>query len=140
MEPEARRLRAAIVAGVEAYWRALPDEDPTHPLLRHCGQLPVVEGSWSVRLTSGGFHVAHFHTRGVVSSAAYLRLPVPSAPMEGWLEIGGAPANLHLPLEPLHRVEPTPGRMALFPSYLFHGTRPFAAGERLTAAFDVVAR
>jgi hypothetical protein len=29
--------------------------------------------------------------------------------------------------------------MALFPSYLFHSTRPFGAGERLTAAFDVVA-
>jgi hypothetical protein len=32
-----------------------------------------------------------------------------------------------------------PGRMALFPSYLFHGTRPFSEGERLTVAFDVAA-
>lgn len=140
LEPEVQRLRAAIVAGVEAYWRALPDGDAMHPLLRHRRQRPMVEGSWSVRLTDGGFHVAHFHTKGVVSSATYLRLPEVSAPMEGWLEIGGAPANLNLPLEPLHRIEPQPGRMALFPSYLFHGTRPFAAGERLTAAFDVVAR
>lgn len=140
LEPEVRWLREAILAGVEAYWQALPDEDTAHPLLRHRSQPPVVEGSWSVRLTDGGFHVAHFHTKGVVSSATYLRLPEPQAPKEGWLEIGGAPANLNLPLEPLHRVEPAPGRMALFPSYLFHGTRPFAAGERLTAAFDVVAR
>jgi tetratricopeptide (TPR) repeat protein len=139
-EPEVQRLRAAIIAGVESYWRDLPDEDPAHPLLRHRGKRPMVEGSWSVRLTDGGFHVAHFHTKGVVSSATYLCLPEPSAPMEGWLEIGGAPANLNVPLEPLHRIEPQPGRMALFPSYLFHGTRPFAAGERLTAAFDVVAR
>ena len=93
-----------------------------------------------MRLTSGGFHVAHFHTKGIVSSATYLVLPVPSAPMEGWLEVGGAPANLKLNVEPLHRVEPKQGLMALFPSYLFHGTRSFAAGERLTAAIDVVAR
>jgi hypothetical protein len=29
--------------------------------------------------------------------------------------------------------------VALFPSYMYHGTRPFSAGERLTVAFDVVA-
>jgi len=27
----------------------------------------------------------------------------------------------------------------LFPSFMFHGTRPFAGGERLTVAFDLVA-
>jgi hypothetical protein len=26
----------------------------------------------------------------------------------------------------------------LFPSFLFHGTRPFLGGERLTVAFDLV--
>ncbi len=140
IEPEVRLLRDAIREQVEAYWNALPGEDEGHPLLRHRQRRPVLEGSWSVRLTSGGFHVAHFHTRGLVSSACYLLLPTPSEPMEGWLEIGGAPANLNLSLEPLHRVEPSRGAMALFPSYLFHGTRPFSAGERLTAAFDVVAR
>jgi len=30
-----------------------------------------------------------------------------------------------------------PGRLVLFPSYLYHGTRPFSAGERLSVAFDV---
>lgn len=140
IEPEIGKLRAAIEAQVEAYWRALPAQDPAHPLLRHREGRPVIQGSWSVRLTAGGFHVAHFHTRGIVSSACYFVLPEATKDTEGWLEIGGAPANLALDLEPLHRVEPKPGRMALFPSYLFHGTRPFAAGERLTAAFDVVAK
>jgi hypothetical protein len=42
-------------------------------------------------------------------------------------------------LQPLALLPPEPGTLVLFPSYLFHGTRPFAAGERLTAAFDVVA-
>jgi hypothetical protein len=34
-------------------------------------------------------------------------------------------------------VEPKPGRLALFPSTMWHGTRKFPAGERMTVAFDV---
>ena len=38
---------------------------------------------------------------------------------------------------PARLVEPAPGRLVLFPSWLWHGTRPFGDGERLTVAFDV---
>jgi outer membrane receptor protein involved in Fe transport len=41
-------------------------------------------------------------------------------------------------LPPLATFEPKPGRLVLFPSFLFHGTRPFKGGERLTVAFDLV--
>jgi hypothetical protein len=41
-----------------------------------------------------------------------------------------------LDLAPLKIVEPRAGGLILFPSYLYHGTRPFCAGERLTVAFD----
>jgi hypothetical protein len=34
-------------------------------------------------------------------------------------------------------VEPKPGRLVLFPSYMWHATRPFRAGERITVAFDI---
>jgi hypothetical protein len=139
-EPEIVLLADRIRAAVTRYWHDLPPPDETHPLLRHRWATPRIEGSWSVRLTGGGFHVAHFHSRGIVSSATYLAVPQTEAPYEGWLEIGGPPAELNLPLEPLYRIEPVPGRLALFPSYMFHGTRPFAEGERLTAAFDVVVR
>ncbi|HZF96406.1 MAG TPA: tetratricopeptide repeat protein [Allosphingosinicella sp.] len=138
-EPEIVRLRAAIEDAVRAYWDRLPPHDPAHPLLRHRGGRPRVAGSWSVRLTGGGFHVAHFHSAGALSSACYFVVPEPKGPMEGWLELGGAPAELGLSLAPLARIEPKPGRIALFPSFLFHGTRPFSQGERLTVAFDVVA-
>jgi len=138
-EPEIVQLRAAIEEAVGAYWDRLPPADPAHPLLRHRDRRPRIAGSWSVRLTGGGFHVAHFHSAGALSSACYFIVPDPKVPMEGWLELGGAPAELGLSLEPLARIEPRPGRIALFPSYLFHGTRPFADGERLTVAFDVVA-
>jgi tetratricopeptide (TPR) repeat protein len=139
-EPEILRLRGAIEAAVGDYWDRLPPADPAHPLLRHRAARPFITGSWSVRLTGGGFHISHFHPAGALSSACYFVVPAAERPMEGWLELGGPPWGLDVPLEPLVRIEPAPGRMALFPSYLFHGTRPFAAGERLTVAFDVAAR
>ena len=139
-ESEIQLLYGRLRAAVDRYWHGLPAPDDSHPLLRHRQASPRIEGSWSVRLTGGGFHVAHFHSRGIVSSATYLAVPETKEPYEGWLEIGGSPAGFDLPLEPLYRIEPVPGRLALFPSYMFHGTRPFAEGERLTAAFDVVVR
>jgi hypothetical protein len=137
VETEVLHLRSAIEEAVARYWKRLPAADTEHPLLRHRLAKPRFGGSWSVRLTNGGFHVAHVHPHGVLSSACYLAVPQ-SDREEGWLEIGAAPKSLGLPIAPLRLVEPRPGLLALFPSTLYHGTRPFAAGERLTAAFDVV--
>jgi len=36
-------------------------------------------------------------------------------------------------------IKPERGKLALFPSTLYHGTRNFAEGERMTVAFDVSA-
>lgn len=143
-EPEIARLREAIADAVRVHMAALPPRDDTHPLLRHRDATPVFAGSWSVRLTGEGFHVNHIHPEGILSSACYVALPGTigdgdDAARDGWLELGRPPTELGLPLEPLAAIRPVPGRLALFPSYLFHGTRPFAAGERLTVAFDVIA-
>ena len=43
------------------------------------------------------------------------------------------------PLGAEHYVRPEPGLLALFPSYMWHGTVPFGGEEpRLTIAFDIV--
>ncbi|MEY4239318.1 MAG: hypothetical protein RL339_1919, partial [Pseudomonadota bacterium] len=97
-------------------------------------------GSWSVRLAGAGFHSSHTHVRGWISSACYVSLPEPDelgAPPAGWLSLGNPPPELGLDLPPLRQIEPRPGRLALFGSTLWHATEPFAAGERLTFAFDV---
>ncbi len=138
-EPEIALLATKIREAVDRYWLQLPDADAAHPLLRHRGRKPIIEGSWSIRLTDGGFHIPHFHPEGIISSAAYVVVPESSTSGEGWLEIGAPPPDLELPVQFIESVEPRPGRLALFPSYMFHSTRPFSAGERLTAAFDVVA-
>jgi hypothetical protein len=54
----------------------------------------------------------------------------------GWLALGEA-SEVGVDLPPLRLIEPKPGRLVLFPSTMWHGTRPFEAGERLTVAFDV---
>lgn len=136
-EPEITRLREVIEQVVHEFWDALPPEDARHPLLRLRHARPRIAGSWSVRLTGGGFHIAHYHPRGALSSACYFVVPEGKEPMEGWLEIGGPPGGMDVPLEPFRRIEPKPGLLALFPSFFFHGTRPFSQGERLTVAFDV---
>lgn len=142
-DPGLARLKAALDRAVAEHRAALPPADPRHPVLRHRDRPWTITGSWSVRLSGAGFHVNHVHPNGVISSACYIALPDRSAdadPRAGRLSLGEAPAELDLALAPVRVIEPAPGRLALFPSTLFHGTVPFSAGERLTVAFDVAAQ
>jgi uncharacterized protein (TIGR02466 family) len=131
-------LAGQLKQAIDEYRRRLPPADSKHPLLRHRDRNLKIGGSWSVRLSSAGFHVPHFHAAGVLSSAFYVRVPsLDPSGQEGWLELGRAPADLQMDLEPLVVIEPQPGNLVLFPSFLYHGTRRFSAGERLSVAFDV---
>ncbi|HEX4800777.1 MAG TPA: putative 2OG-Fe(II) oxygenase [Sphingomicrobium sp.] len=138
IEAEIRALRGLIVGAVEEHvgrFKSLPD---SHPQNKSLGTKRVrFTGSWSVRLIDGGFHSNHVHPRGWISSALYLSLPKGMSGDEGWLTLGEPPAELDLGLEPTRLIEPKPGQLVLFPSWMFHGTRPFPKGERLTVAFDV---
>ena len=141
VDPAIRRLRSAISDQVSAHIRRLPPVDPRHPVLCQRRDRPVrFSGSWSVRLTGRGHHAHHVHPAGWFSSAFYVSLPGPEEagpPPAGWLALGAPPEELGLDLEPVRRIEPRPGRLVLFPSIMWHGTEPFGAGERLTAACDV---
>lgn len=131
----------ALAVAIRDFVDALPAADSRHPLLKHRDMGMAFGPSWSVRLTEGGFHAAHFHPGGVLSSACYISLPGDNDIGEehsGWLEIGCPPSQFGLDLPPIATIEPKPGRLVLFPSYLFHGTRPFSGSERLTVAFDLV--
>ena len=137
-EPELAELKGALDALTADYVAGLPPRDDSHPLLRHKGTPLKITTSWSIRLTGAGYHVSHFHPKGLVSSACYFRVPESSAEsQEGWLDLGLPPDDFAMPLAPLMSVQPKPGRLALFPSYLLHGTRRFSAGERMTVAFDL---
>lgn len=139
IEPEIHKLRQAVVEAVELHADQLPAPIQGHPLLVPKRRPISFTGSWSVRLTGGGRHVDHFHPAGWLSSALYIALPDEAGrggDEAGWLVLGEA-TELGVDLPPIRTVEPKPGRLVLFPSTMWHGTRPFQAGERLTVAFDV---
>ena len=146
VEPELAVLHAALAEAIAQYRSGLPPFDEMHPLLRHRDTEWIIAGAWSVRLASGGdHHKAHLHPEGIVSSASYFVLPDDLGNDEadgvedraGWIELGRPSPNLKLNLEPLHVIKPQLGHLVLFPSTLYHGTRPFGQGERMTVAFDV---
>ena len=100
-----------------------------------------IQGAWSVRLRPTGFHVDHVHQKGWLSSACHIELPaaVDAGGQDGWLKFGEPGVPTTPAQAPEHLVKPEPGRLVLFPSYMWHGTTPFAGEqERLTVAFDVV--
>jgi tetratricopeptide (TPR) repeat protein len=102
-----------------------------------------ISGMWSVRLRPNGFHVNHYHPAGWISSACYLHLPpaVDQRSGEGWLQFGQPAFPTSPALQPEYILKPEPGLLALFPSYMWHGTIPFRGSEadsRLTIAFDVL--
>jgi tetratricopeptide (TPR) repeat protein len=141
IDPAVRSLRSAIVSAVESYVAKLPAHDSRHPLLAERRDRRVrFSGSWSVRLRSGGRHSNHVHPEGWISSALYIALPPGSdgdPDDAGCLTLGEPPDNLGVALEPWRKIKPVAGRLVLFPSWMWHGTVPFAEGERLTVAFDV---
>ncbi|MEO8114465.1 MAG: putative 2OG-Fe(II) oxygenase, partial [Phenylobacterium sp.] len=101
-----------------------------------------IEGAWSVLLRPGGFHRDHFHPQGVLSSAFYVETPTSALEREdrqGWIRFGQPPVTTRPALPAEHFVKPAPGRLVLFPSYMWHGTVPFTTNERRTTiAFDAV--
>ena len=102
----------------------------------------TIAGAWSVRLSSGGYHVDHVHQRGSLSSAFYVAVPPvmkPEAARAGWLRFGMPGVRTRPELAPDHHVRPEPGKLVLFPSYMWHGVEPFTSDvPRLTVAFDAL--
>ncbi len=135
-----RAILQAFQAPIADYLRAL-GRAPGHPLSARNVDGAVVIGAWSVQLHREGFHVNHLHPQGWISSAYYVDVPdevQDTALRSGWLKFGetrfpvpGATAERYL--------QPMPGRLVLFPSYMWHGTTPIhGAQARLTIAFDAL--
>ena len=138
-QPELARLEAALHEAMAEYRAGLPTRDADHPLLARRDDPWTICGSWSILLDGEGHHAAHIHPRGLLSSASYWLVPgevdAPGGP--GWLELGNPPPGLAPGLGALHTVRPEAGTLVLFPSTLYHGTRPITRGRRMTVAFDV---
>ncbi len=127
-----------IAETLEAF--AVPVNQYLAEVMQSPGVAWALAGAWSVRLDAGGGHNDHVHPEGWVSSAFYVEVPESARGEDrrGWLRFGAAQVGPPGQFEPLHWERPEPGRLALFPSHLWHGVEPFPGpGERITIAFDV---
>ena len=135
------KIRARIDQAVERYIAGLK-EDGEHPFLSRRARGFSYSGSWSSRLRDCGFHVNHVHPQGWISSCYYVSVPKAvenEKERQGWIKFGEPTFDVPLK-EPIRRaIKPQPGRLVLFPSYMWHGTIPFHDTQaRTTIAFDVV--
>jgi Putative 2OG-Fe(II) oxygenase len=133
-------LRTRIDEALKRYMGETTGDDD-HPFLSRRGRSFTYSGSWSSRLNDCGFHLNHIHPAGWISSAYYVEVPDRQSAdsLGGHLKFGEPPWDIGL-ADPVRRtVEPMPGRLVLFPSYLWHGTIPFHGPKsRTTIAFDVL--
>ncbi len=147
--PVVEQLKSRISPAVDEYIRRLQalERDDGHPLLGRIAPRWRFSDSWSSRLRSGGFHTAHVHPHGWVSSCYYVALPpaITAAGDQddakaGWITFGMP--DVQVPgceLPALHAVQPQVGRLVLFPSFMWHATVAFTGEQpRLTVAFDVM--
>lgn len=133
-----RMLREFIARGVAQFVESLP---PEHLVRQHWPSdwsLSV----WGTILHKGGHQRPHIHPGGILSGVFYTQLPpvTKDNPNAGWIEFGGLIYDTPASYEPWTRcVEPEPGRLVIFPSYMPHSTVPFDAEQRrVSVAFDVM--
>jgi len=139
--PLVAKLKQRIDEAVARYIAEL-DENAAHPLLSRRAERFRYSGSWSSRLHDSGFHVNHIHPDGWISSCYYVSVPEAvkdETAKQGWIKFGEPALDVVLKHPVRRTIQPVPGRLVLFPSYMWHGTVPFHdKAARTTIAFDVV--
>jgi hypothetical protein len=137
--PAVKAILQAFESPIEQYRRRL-GQDPSHPMSARNRGVARFTGAWSVRLQRLGYHVNHFHPDGWVSSAYYVEVPPEAADaraQSGWIKFGEP--RYEVPGAGAERfIQPVPGRLVLFPSYMWHGTMPiYGDNPRMSIAFDI---
>lgn len=102
---------------------------------------------WANIVRNGDYHLVHNHPNNVWSGVYYVCVGEPEAdrPLNGQLELldpRQAPNMVGVPdslFEIRYTVQPSPGLMVMFPSWLRHYVHPFfGSGERISVAFNVL--
>lgn len=140
--PALGALHTAIRAAIDAISAALPD-DPRHPFLGAKPRAYTLD-AWCNVLLAEGHQAGHIHNLGWLSGVYYVTLPpgLGDDGHAGWIEFGRPGYGLPEPdAMTLRTLRPREGLIALFPSYVWHRTVPFAGdGERISVAFDLHAK
>lgn len=137
-------LRQQIGAAIRAYLASL-ERDPEHPFLRNVRPDFRFTGAWSTILGGDGYDGNHMHNEGWLSGVYYVKVPdLDETEWErgdGCIQFGEPPPRFVSERNRVQRrIRPEPGMLVLFPSYYWHGVRPFHRKglERHSIAFDVM--
>jgi tetratricopeptide (TPR) repeat protein len=133
--PAVEALLEQIKAQVEAYLVRLGDCDDGFVKARpDTARLDF----WAVASEAEGHQAPHYHAIGWMSGVFYVDAPRVGDTYRGPLVLGAVDAAFEPPWG-LREIEPTPGRIVLFPAYVPHATRPpRVEGRRLIVAFNVI--
>lgn len=123
--------------------RLTQERDRLAALPRDHPFLEAVPDKWSVTmwgtiLRAGGEVAPHIHAPNWLSGVYYPGFPFDTEGDEGAFGIGMIPSELGGGGD-VTVIRPRPGRMILFPSFLWHATLAFGGNsERISFAFDLV--
>jgi len=98
---------------------------------------PRLDSLWDNLLKSGGHHSGHIHPHSIISGTLYVEVPDGSGAMR--FEDPRLPMMMAAPTRPgtFCTVEPKPGLLLLWESWLRHEVLPGKArGERLSISFN----
>jgi uncharacterized protein (TIGR02466 family) len=118
-------------------------EELDHPFINSRPKRASVN-AWAVVYSGGSRQVAHIHPDSWLSGVYYVSTPKPSCeePRNGCLVLGALEiegVNVAPPWG-VRDINPAPGRLVLFPSYVPHATIPTRSNDRrICIAFDVEA-
>jgi tetratricopeptide (TPR) repeat protein len=132
-------LLGQIREAVDAYEQRLIDAD--EGLLLHSPMRARVE-PWAMIYGGEGRQASHVHPNGWITGVYYVAAPRTHGAnaYKGHLVMGAIGENQTVtPPWGIREIEPVPGRLVLFPSYVPHLTLPSGvAGDRISIAFDIV--
>jgi tetratricopeptide (TPR) repeat protein len=133
------RLIGKIKSAVERYIKALPKRP--HPFTTMRPERLSLN-PWAVVYPGDGRQKSHWHPSGWISGVTYVTAPKVAGENEfrGPLVLGEIDPERYPDPPPwgTREVEPVPGRIVLFPSFVPHATRPTGVlGSRICVAFDV---
>lgn len=138
-----RVARDQIAKPLARYIESLED-DPAHPFLRYANRKFKFTGAWSTILSESGYDGSHIHNDGWLSGTYYVKVPEVDeqcwAAGEGCIQFGEPPPPFPSERNRTQRlIRPQPGLAVFFPSYYWHGVRPFRQkGQRHAISFDVI--
>ncbi|WP_163934936.1 putative 2OG-Fe(II) oxygenase [Paraferrimonas sp. SM1919] len=106
----------------------------------HTGKFKFVT-SWSMKLKTGGHHLAHCHSKGWFSGVYYISIPddMNVNDNEGGIYFGKPSIQVKDEITPDLVINPKAGDLVIFPSMYWHGTVPFSSEQdRMVIAFDIL--